>query len=111
MNKKKGKMLSLFVCACLAMTMFMASFTVAVEACGCINVPDPTGVPETDWANIQDALDEMDPGDTICLGKGRYKVHRPLQKTGFDGAIVGEGMDKTIIEAVRDSDGMEFVAA
>jgi hypothetical protein len=89
----------------------MTGFVTTAEASGFVYVDAPTGTPETDWAYIQNALDSMNPGDTIVLQTGHYKVHRPLVKTGFRGAIVGAGMDETIIEAVKDSEGNNFSVA
>jgi hypothetical protein len=82
----------------------MAGFVTTADASGYVYVPEPSGDAETDWANIQSALDSMGPGDTVVLTAGHYMVPRPLVKVGFCGAIVGAGMDETIIEAVRNSD-------
>jgi len=73
-----------------------------------INIPAPTGVPETDWQNIQTALDNMQPGDTIQLQPGLYKVHKPVYKEGFSGTFKGAGKDVTTIEAVRSTNDEGF---
>ncbi|MHA2323373.1 MAG: right-handed parallel beta-helix repeat-containing protein [Candidatus Thorarchaeota archaeon] len=111
MKIRREKTLALFVGVCMVLTLCMTSFVTTAEASGFVYVDAPTGTPETDWAYIQSALDSMNPGDTIVLQTGHYKVHRPLVKTGFRGAIVGAGMDETIIEVVKDSEGNRFAAA
>ena len=71
-------------------------------------IPSPTGIPETDYAFIQDALDHMISGETIQLAAGDYYVHRPLVKDGFSGTIKGAGKDITIIVASKGSNGELF---
>ena len=86
----------------MIMTLGMVGFVTTTDAATVeICVPAPTGDPLIDWTNIQDALDSMSPGDTLCLAAGRYTIHRPLVTHGFHGSIIGAGMDETFIEAVR----------
>jgi hypothetical protein len=108
MNKKKVHTLT--VGAMIVLSLCLVSFTMDAEAStgGIIYVPAPTGVPEDDWANIQQALDAMMPGDTVQLAAGTYLVHKPLIKTSMSGSFVGAGKDVTVIEAVRASNGDPF---
>lgn len=77
-----------------------------------IDAQPPTGDPELDWQNIQSALDSAQPGDTVQLQAGHYKIHRMLLRQPFsseiwgygppfDATIQGMGMNATIVEAVR----------
>ncbi len=84
----------------MIMTLGMGGFVTTADAASYIYVDDPTGDPVIDWTNIQDALDSMSPGDTLCLAAGRYAIYRPLVTHGFHGSIIGAGMDETFIEAV-----------
>ncbi|NHI88824.1 MAG: hypothetical protein EAX87_04820, partial [Candidatus Thorarchaeota archaeon] len=98
---KRKKVLVMFIGMCMIFTLGMPVFIPSADATPVtIYAPDPTGDPETDSTNIQNALDSMNPGDTLYLAEGRYKICRPLMTYGFHGTITGAGMDKTFIEAV-----------
>lgn len=78
-------------------------------------VPDPTGIPEIDWDNIQYALDNYaaEGWDGIQLQANlldgtHYKIHKMLFIEGFRGTFKGAGKDLTTIEAVRASNGDAF---
>jgi hypothetical protein len=73
-----------------------------------IRVPDPTGIPETDWVSIQEALNSAEPGETVRLAAGTYKVHKPIVTESFEGTLEGAGLDRTIVEAVREPWGEGF---
>ena len=86
-----------------------------------IHVQPPTGDPEIDWLNIQSALDSAQPGDTLQLQAGHYRIHRMLLRQPwsgamwgygppFDATIQGMGMNVTIVEAVRASEAVGFEA-
>lgn len=71
---------------------------------------DVSGV--TDADNIQDALNAVKAdGGTVHLTDGKYYVSRNIVVEGFRGTLKGKGMDKTIIEAVRQSPSVGFEPA
>ena len=78
---------------------------------GIINVPPATGVSTIDTPNIQNAMDAAlaaGPGTTVLFPAGHYKIHTEIYTIGFDGNVIGAGIDNTIIEAVRAPDGTRF---
>jgi hypothetical protein len=86
----------------------MGMVTIAEATDDIIYVPAPKGIPETDWYNIQTALDNAMSGDTIVLAAGDYYIHQPLTKDGFSGSVVGAGIDSTNIIVSTASDGSLF---
>jgi hypothetical protein len=73
-------------------------------------VPAPTGVPEIDWQNIQNGLDAMGSGETLQLGSGTYKIHRPLEFENWNGSLIGATSDRddTVLQVSRASNGDLF---
>jgi hypothetical protein len=65
-----------------------------------------------DADNIQDALNVVKAyGGTVHLTDGKYYVSRNIVVERFWGKLMGDGMDKTIIEAVRQSESVGFAPA
>jgi parallel beta-helix repeat protein len=66
----------------------------------------------TDAAHIEDALNAAKAtGGSVRLAAGHYYVSRNIVVVGFQGTLMGEGMDETIIEAVRGPHGGGFSPA
>ncbi|MFW9927126.1 MAG: hypothetical protein ACFFDM_10180, partial [Candidatus Thorarchaeota archaeon] len=109
MKYKQRTPVAVFLGVVLIFSM-VGMITIAEASDGVIYVPAPTGIPETDWYNIQTALDNAMPGDMIVLAAGDYYVHQPLVKDGFSGILKGAGKDVTTIEVSKASDGALFPA-
>jgi len=60
---------------------------------------------ETDWQNINEALQNADPGEVVQLGEGTFYLHKSVVCWDFDGTLKGAGKGKTII---RTAPGMLF---
>jgi hypothetical protein len=110
LKKEREKTLAIFVGACMVLTLCMVGLTVTADASDYVYVDAPTGNPLLDYAAIQGALDAMSPGDTIVLAPGVYTIYKTLVKVGFHGAIIGAGIDETMIKAVNGPSG-EFLAS
>jgi hypothetical protein len=104
MRSKKRTTVALVLGVVLVFSM-MGIVTIAEATDGMIYVLAPTGIPETDWYNIQTALDSAMPGDTIVFAAGKYYVHKPLVADGFLGTLKGAGMDSTEIIASKAPNG------
>ncbi|MHA2426108.1 MAG: hypothetical protein ACXAEF_15060, partial [Candidatus Thorarchaeota archaeon] len=85
MKNRRSSVLAVAVSLSIILSLF-GMFTLAAATDGTIYVADPTGIPETDWNNIQTALDNAMPGDTIVLAAGDYYIHRAFVKESFSGA-------------------------
>ena len=75
-------------------------------------IPAPTGIPEVDWQNLQNGIDAAEPGDTLRLAVGTYRIHRPLEFQEWNGSLTGASHDRddTVIEISRASNGDLFRA-
>ena len=100
MRIRREKTLAIFVGVSMILTLCMVGFATTADASGYVYVDAPTGDPLLDHAAIQGAVDSMRPGDTVVLASGTYKIHKGIVTDGFRGAIVGAGMDDTVIQAV-----------
>ncbi|MFW9979645.1 MAG: hypothetical protein ACFFEJ_16300 [Candidatus Thorarchaeota archaeon] len=109
MKIRNSSMLALALSITIIVSMF-GVFTAQVAADDTIFVPNPTGIPETDWYNIQATLDAAMPGDTVQFAAGSYYIHRPLVKEGFSGTLKGVGQDLTKIIASKSTYGDLFQA-
>jgi len=59
---------------------------------------DTTGV--TDWTNIDNALQEAGPGDTVQLAAGTFYLDRSIIVYNFDGILKGAGKGVTVLKTV-----------
>jgi hypothetical protein len=109
MRKTRLRAIIIAIALCL-LPLFVGSTFARADGI-IIYVDGPTGIPETDWVNIQSALDDAMPGDTVQLAAGDYYVHKPLVKDGFSGTLKGAGKDTTNIVVSKASNGDLFLAA
>ncbi|MEN8230888.1 MAG: right-handed parallel beta-helix repeat-containing protein [Bacteroidota bacterium] len=55
---------------------------------------------QEDWQNINDALQNTEPGEVVQLAEGLFYLHKSIIRWDFHGTLKGSGMDKTIIQTV-----------
>ncbi|MGZ2370692.1 right-handed parallel beta-helix repeat-containing protein [Ancylomarina sp. YFZ004] len=55
---------------------------------------------EEDWNNINDALQNANPGEVVQLAEGQFYLHKSIIRWDFNGTLKGSGMDKTTIQTV-----------
>lgn len=55
---------------------------------------------ETDWQNINEALQNAGPGETVQLATGTFYLHKSVVCWNFDGTFRGSGMNETKIQTV-----------
>ncbi|MEE4287030.1 MAG: right-handed parallel beta-helix repeat-containing protein [Mariniphaga sp.] len=60
---------------------------------------------EEDWFNINDAIQNATPGETVQLAKGLFYLHKSIVCWDFNGTLKGSGMDETTIQTAP---GMVF---
>ena len=53
---------------------------------------------QEDWNNINDALQNAGPGETVQLAEGLFYLHKSLVVWDFDGTLKGAGKGKTTIQ-------------
>ncbi len=63
-----------------------------------------TGDPDIDTVALQSAFDALPAGGILHLS-GYFRTHHEIYTYGFDGTVEGDGIDVTVIEAVRGPSG------
>lgn len=53
---------------------------------------------QEDWQNINDALQNASPGETVMLGEGLFYLHKSIVCWNFNGTLSGTGRNKTTIQ-------------
>ena len=57
---------------------------------------------ETDWQNINEALQNAQPNDVVQLGQGTFYLHKSIICENFDGTLKGSGINETVIQTAPD---------
>uniref|UniRef100_UPI003216CE38 hypothetical protein n=1 Tax=uncultured Draconibacterium sp. TaxID=1573823 RepID=UPI003216CE38 len=57
---------------------------------------------EEDWYNINEALQNANPGEVVQLGAGTFYLHKSIICWDFNGTLKGAGMGKTTIQTAPD---------
>ena len=108
MNKKLGFALPVLAAAMLSAMLFSFIAPNTVHALGppasVIEVypsGDPTGA--TDYLNIQNAMDSLEPGGKVVLADGHFYINAGIVVEGFNGTLQGSLQGKklqTTLEAI-----------
>lgn len=62
--------------------------------------PDELIKAEEDWQNINDALQNAGPGETVQLAEGLFYLHKSIVVWDFNGTLKGSGMNGTTIQTL-----------
>lgn len=77
----------------------LKSAILKVKPCSSSNVLTKA---ETDWQNINEALQNAKPGQTVQLAAGTFYLHKSIVRWGFDATLKGAGVGETIIRTAPD---------
>ncbi len=91
----------------MRLIFLLTCISLFAQSCQSPNEPPP--IINTDvYAEIQQALLEAQPGDTVLLPKGQFEFDRPLSLEGVANVtLLGAGMDQTIFSFKGQKTGAE----
>ena len=59
---------------------------------------DPLTKAQQDWNEINNALQNAGPGDTVRLAAGLFYLHKTISRRDFDGTLRGAGKNRTTVQ-------------
>jgi parallel beta-helix repeat protein len=93
----------------MRLLFYLTLTSVLVQSCQSSNETPPKIDTEI-YAEIQQALLEAQPGDTVLLPKGQFEFDRPLSLEGVANVtLLGAGMDATILSFKGQKTGAEGI--